>query len=74
MSQAPILCVYCRTQPAVAAFHPFCSERCKMADLAGWLNGNYRVSEDSPDSLDSHDSHDSYESGESGESGEYQED
>jgi endogenous inhibitor of DNA gyrase (YacG/DUF329 family) len=70
MSQAPILCVYCRTQPAVAAFHPFCSERCKMADLAGWLNGNYRVADDSPDS---HDSYESGESCESGESSEYEE-
>ncbi len=22
---------------------PFCSERCKMLDLANWLDGNYRI-------------------------------
>ena len=24
---------------------PFCSQRCKLADLHGWLNGSYVVSE-----------------------------
>jgi endogenous inhibitor of DNA gyrase (YacG/DUF329 family) len=24
-------------------YRPFCSERCKMADLGSWLNGDYRV-------------------------------
>jgi endogenous inhibitor of DNA gyrase (YacG/DUF329 family) len=67
MTQASILCVYCRMQPAVAACHPFCSERCKMADLAGWLNGNYRVADDSMTLDESSESHDS------GESSEYEE-
>lgn len=22
---------------------PFCSERCKLLDLAGWLSGDYRI-------------------------------
>ena len=22
---------------------PFCSDRCKMLDLANWLDGNYRI-------------------------------
>jgi len=22
---------------------PFCNERCKMLDLANWLDGNYRI-------------------------------
>jgi endogenous inhibitor of DNA gyrase (YacG/DUF329 family) len=36
-------CVYCRRQPANPAWHPFCCERCKMADLGRWLGGEYRV-------------------------------
>jgi len=36
-------CVYCRRQPADPAWRPFCSERCKMADLGRWLGGEYRV-------------------------------
>ena len=27
------LCVYCRQKPVDPAWRPFCSERCKMADL-----------------------------------------
>ena len=26
-----------------AAWRPFCSERCKMADLGRWLTGGYSV-------------------------------
>jgi len=36
-------CVYCRRQPADPAWRPFCSERCKMADLGRWLTGAYSV-------------------------------
>lgn len=36
-------CVYCRRREADDRFRPFCSERCKMADLGRWLNGNYSV-------------------------------
>ena len=42
MSDAP-LCVYCRQRPVEDAWRPFCSERCKMADLGRWLSGDYRV-------------------------------
>jgi uncharacterized protein len=42
MSDVP-LCVYCRQRPVEVAWRPFCSERCKMADLGRWLSGNYRV-------------------------------
>lgn len=42
MAQQPT-CVYCRRQPSDPAWHPFCSERCKMADLGRWLGGEYRV-------------------------------
>lgn len=37
------LCVYCRRREAVDEYRPFCSERCKMADLGRWLSGDYRV-------------------------------
>jgi endogenous inhibitor of DNA gyrase (YacG/DUF329 family) len=25
-------------------FRPFCSQRCKLADLDNWLSGGYRIS------------------------------
>ena len=37
------LCVYCGRVPADPEWRPFCSERCRMADLGRWLSGNYRV-------------------------------
>jgi endogenous inhibitor of DNA gyrase (YacG/DUF329 family) len=36
-------CVYCRIRPADPAWRPFCSERCKLADLGRWLGEEYRV-------------------------------
>jgi uncharacterized protein len=36
-------CVYCRQKPVDPAWRPFCSERCKMADLGRWLTGGYNV-------------------------------
>ena len=38
-----VVCVNCRAQPVHPAWRPFCSERCKWADLSRWLNGDYRV-------------------------------
>jgi endogenous inhibitor of DNA gyrase (YacG/DUF329 family) len=37
------LCVFCRRQPAEQPWEPFCSERCKLQDLAKWIDGGYRV-------------------------------
>jgi endogenous inhibitor of DNA gyrase (YacG/DUF329 family) len=37
------LCVFCRRQPVDAVWRPFCSERCKLQDLARWADGSYRV-------------------------------
>jgi endogenous inhibitor of DNA gyrase (YacG/DUF329 family) len=37
------LCVYCRQRSIEPKWRPFCSERCKMADLGRWLKGDYRV-------------------------------
>ncbi len=30
-------------QPAAAAQHPFCSQRCRDVDLGRWLKGNYAI-------------------------------
>jgi endogenous inhibitor of DNA gyrase (YacG/DUF329 family) len=35
--------VFCRRQPVEPAWRPFCSERCKLQDLARWADGSYRV-------------------------------
>jgi uncharacterized protein len=37
------MCVYCRRQPVSPSWRPFCSERCKMADLGKWLTGDYSI-------------------------------
>jgi endogenous inhibitor of DNA gyrase (YacG/DUF329 family) len=37
------LCVGCRRAPVDARWRPFCSERCKLRDLARWAEGSYRV-------------------------------
>lgn len=39
-------CPVCRKPAALSVdnpYRPFCSERCKMADLGSWLNGDYRL-------------------------------
>ena len=40
------LCVLCRRHPVEEAWRPFCSERCKLRDLARWADGSYRVAGD----------------------------
>jgi uncharacterized protein len=35
--------VYCRKKPVDPRWKPFCSERCKLLDLAKWVDGTYRV-------------------------------
>jgi len=42
MPEAP-LCVFCRKHPVDSRWRPFCSERCKMQDLARWADGKYSV-------------------------------
>ena len=37
------VCVYCRKRPVDPKWRPFCSERCKLFDLAHWADGQYRV-------------------------------
>jgi endogenous inhibitor of DNA gyrase (YacG/DUF329 family) len=47
------LCVFCRRHPVEHAWRPFCSERCKVQDLARWADGAYRVpGEPLPDDID----------------------
>jgi len=38
-----LACVLCRRHPVDPAWRPFCSERCKLQDLARWADGRYRV-------------------------------
>jgi endogenous inhibitor of DNA gyrase (YacG/DUF329 family) len=45
MAPAP-RCAYCRERSAVPEYRPFCSRRCKMADLGRWLSGDYRIPDD----------------------------
>ena len=42
MPDAP-LCVLCRRHPVDAVYRPFCSQRCKLQDLARWADGAYCV-------------------------------
>jgi uncharacterized protein len=48
-----IVCPTCRKQlndvPADFAPRPFCSPRCKLADLNNWLTEAYRYSEPLPE-------------------------
>jgi endogenous inhibitor of DNA gyrase (YacG/DUF329 family) len=39
----PEVCVFCRKQPVDPHWRPFCSERCKIQDLARWADGTYSV-------------------------------
>ena len=39
----PAVCVFCRRRPVEPAWRPFCSERCKIRDLARWADGSYAV-------------------------------
>lgn len=49
-------CPICRTELDVQRLpetRPFCSPRCKRADLANWLEGNYRLPRElTPEELD----------------------
>ena len=39
-----VRCPNCKKSvPEGAKFFPFCSERCRMVDLGGWLTERYRV-------------------------------
>jgi endogenous inhibitor of DNA gyrase (YacG/DUF329 family) len=42
--QCPICKTVIENAPDDFAFRPFCSQRCKLADLDNWLTGAYRIS------------------------------
>jgi uncharacterized protein len=53
-------CVFCRRQPVDPAWRPFCSERCKLQDLARWADGAYAIPGDKltdPDDQDNPEPH-----------------
>jgi endogenous inhibitor of DNA gyrase (YacG/DUF329 family) len=37
------VCSYCRRHPIDPAWLPFCSQRCKLADLGRWISDDYRI-------------------------------
>jgi len=43
LATEPPLCVFCRKHPVDPVWTPFCSERCKLQDLARWADGSYHV-------------------------------
>jgi len=55
MSASAPTCAYCQRHVAVTEFFPFCSQRCRMADLGQWLSGSYRVTGTADDALESRD-------------------
>jgi endogenous inhibitor of DNA gyrase (YacG/DUF329 family) len=56
MTPGPAVCVYCRQNPADARWRPFCSERCRLLDLARWADGGYSVpGEPAPEALEDSD-------------------
>jgi endogenous inhibitor of DNA gyrase (YacG/DUF329 family) len=50
--------VYCRRQPGHPTWRPFCSERCKLADLGRWLSEDYRVAAEPAAPFPADDGHD----------------
>ena len=37
------VCAFCHRQPVDPKWRPFCSDRCRLQDLARWAEGSYRV-------------------------------
>jgi uncharacterized protein len=48
-------CAYCRRRPAEDQYRPFCSNRCKQADLGRWLSGDYRIAGEPVSEMDPED-------------------
>jgi len=46
MGETLEMCVFCRTHPVDPRYRPFCSERCRIQDLARWADGAYRIPAD----------------------------
>jgi endogenous inhibitor of DNA gyrase (YacG/DUF329 family) len=49
------VCVFCRRQPQQDPWRPFCSERCKLQDLARWASGSYRIAAEDADDAEGDD-------------------
>jgi len=49
MVQPEAVCSYCRRHAIDAAWRPFCSQRCQLADLGRWISGDYRIPVSRPD-------------------------
>lgn len=50
-NEAPARCRSCGAALEEGAAHfPFCSKRCRMADLGKWFSGDYRISREIKDS------------------------
>jgi endogenous inhibitor of DNA gyrase (YacG/DUF329 family) len=49
------VCAYCRRHPIDPAWPPFCSQRCKLADLGRWISGDYRIPAPPPEDDQNHD-------------------
>jgi endogenous inhibitor of DNA gyrase (YacG/DUF329 family) len=52
------LCVYCREKPADPRWRPFCSDRCKLLDLAAWADDKYRIPGEPVEAEEQHDDDD----------------
>ena len=57
------VCVFCRRHPVQPEWQPFCSERCKLQDLAKWVDGEYRAPAEPLPTEDPDDPEDSVETG-----------
>jgi endogenous inhibitor of DNA gyrase (YacG/DUF329 family) len=56
LTRSEDLCVYCRRRPIDPPWRPFCSRRCKLADLGRCFSEDYRVPDEGspppPDATD----------------------
>lgn len=50
-SNTQSVCSHCRIKPRSSerGIYPFCSERCKNADLGAWFREEYRIPVGTPD-------------------------
>ena len=42
----PPVCVFCWRRPVDPGRRPFCSDRCRLGDLARWADGTYSVQDE----------------------------
>jgi len=40
------LCVHCHKAPIAPEWRPLCCQRCKLQDLARWVDGGFRIAGD----------------------------